>query len=516
MGQEIGENIQDPREFMNKLNNLQMEKKEKKENYELKYKGFDIAINIGQEYFAYKDIIELNKKSDNAKKASNELKVLKKWMKMVKIHDNKKKSFFKKKVVEPHNDDDINCDNFTNNMVILRLYEYFFKYTKKFKKKLFKGPTESFRWLSWSIINQMALVSSDKVYKHYLAKDLDKENEEQIKKDNERTITYQGKGKYYQDKLKDGVSNVIKAFWSLDRISGYCQGMNIVIGFMLILLDGNEVEAFYMLISLLSDTNIKRKEGEYSLRGLYCQEFPLLKLLVYIFDCKFKETYPQLKAKIDETGITYGSWILSWFQTLFTIILPINMCKRVWDCIFAEDIFFMVKFGLAFISFIKDDIMKINEEPKIVDYFNNLKKSSMNIFDEINGKKFKIEEIIAKASKMKKIDPQSYIQSYKNTVEEKKYNEFLKLLEKTKNIVYKYEVDDKKEDEKKLNERKTLWLQQAETVEENENDDDEKEEEEDIKEDDKDEPNEEKNEIIINENEINTSSNLNKINNNEG
>ena len=95
MGQEIGENIQDPRKFMNKLNNLQMEKKG---NYELKYKGFDIAINIGQEYFAYKDIIELNKKSDNAKKASNELKVLKKWMKMVKIHDNKKKSFFKKKL----------------------------------------------------------------------------------------------------------------------------------------------------------------------------------------------------------------------------------------------------------------------------------------------------------------------------------------------------------------------------------------------------------------------------------
>ena len=160
--------------------------------------------------------------------------------------------------------------------------------------------------------------------------------------------------------------------------------------------------------------------------------------------------------------------------------------------------------------------MKINDEPKIVDYFNNLKKSSMNIYDEINGKKFKIEEIIAKASKMKKIDPQSYIQSYKNTVEEEEYNEFLKLLEKTKNIVYKYEVNDKKEDEKKLNERKTLWLQQAENVEENENDDDEKEEEEDIKEDDKDEPNEEKNEIIINENEINTSSNLNKINNNEG
>jgi len=98
MGQEIGENIQDPRKFMNKLNNLQMEKKEKKGNYELKYKGFDIAINIGQEYFAYKDIIELNKKSDNAKKASNELKVLKKWMKMVKIHDNKRKSFFKKKL----------------------------------------------------------------------------------------------------------------------------------------------------------------------------------------------------------------------------------------------------------------------------------------------------------------------------------------------------------------------------------------------------------------------------------
>lgn len=68
------------------------------------------------------------------------------------------------------------------------------------------------------------------------------------------------------------------------------------------------------------------------------------------------------------------------------------MCKRVWDCIFAEDIFFMVKFGLAFISFIKDDIMKINDDQKVVDYFNNLKKSSMNIFDEINGKNLKLKK----------------------------------------------------------------------------------------------------------------------------
>ena len=125
----------------------------------------------------------------------------------------------------------------------------------------------------------------------------------------------------------------------MDSNIGYCQGMNLLVGFYLLVSDGNNVDCFYLLLSNFSETFKKREKYNYSFRGLFSKGFPLLFFLNFIFDIIFTKTMSEVKNHLDEMGIPYDLWINKWIQTLFIIVLPLNWCKRVWDCIFSENIY---------------------------------------------------------------------------------------------------------------------------------------------------------------------------------
>ena len=110
-------------------------------------------------------------------------------------------------------------------------------------------------------------------------------------------------------------------------------------------------------------------------------------------------------------GISIDLWMGKWFQTLFTIILPINWCKRLWDNIFAENIFFLVKFGIAFSMMIKDDILKMDEEVEIIKYFKDFEKYSLCYDNEFLNEKNDVYSIILKSKKIK-IDIDYYLKNY--------------------------------------------------------------------------------------------------------
>ena len=48
------------------------------------------------------------------------------------------------------------------------------------------------------------------------------------------------------------------------------------------------------------------------------------------------------------------------------------MCKRVWDCIFSDNIYFLVKFGIAFTKLIKTEILDKTEEIDVINFFKEL------------------------------------------------------------------------------------------------------------------------------------------------
>jgi len=349
-----------------------------------------------------------------------------------------------------------NFENYNDKNIEDKILSFYNHNKSKYKERLFKGPPECFRWLSWIIANQIPLERDINIYNNYLVKDLKEENKNSIIRDIQRTFSDVNMDEMALRKKETSLYNVLKAFWNLDEQIGYCQGMNLVVGFMLIISEGNELDTFYMLISNFSETFNKRKTYEYSFRGLFSEEFPLLSFLNFIFDILLEENIPEIKNHLEELGISYDLWIGQWFQTLFTIILPLNMCKRVWDCIFSDNIYFLVKFGIAFTKLIKTEILDKTEEIDVINFFKELQKFSMYPDNKFLESKCDIDTLITKASKIK-LDPEEYIKLYRRRNEN--YGEFKSMMDKNSKISYNLEIGNISWNDYNLNCRKTVLFE---------------------------------------------------------
>ena len=349
-----------------------------------------------------------------------------------------------------------NFENYNDKNIEDKILSFYNHNKSKYKERLFKGPPECFRWLSWIIANQIPLERDINIYNNYLVKDLEEENKNSIIRDIQRTFSDVNMDEMALRKKETSLYNVLKAFWNLDEQIGYCQGMNLVVGFMLIISEGNELDTFYMLISNFSETFNKRKTYEYSFRGLFSEEFPLLSFLNFIFDILLEENIPEIKNHLEELGISYDLWIGQWFQTLFTIILPLNMCKRVWDCIFSDNIYFLVKFGIAVTKLIKTELFDKTEEIDVINFFKELQKFSMYPDNKFLESKCDIDTLITKASKIK-LDPEEYIKLYRRRNEN--YGEFKSMMDKNSKISYNLEIGNISYINYKLNCRETVLFE---------------------------------------------------------
>ena len=335
-----------------------------------------------------------------------------------------------------------NIEIYTDKKIEENLSEYYSENKVKFNKRLNKGVPECFRWVSWCICNELPVNRNWDLYKTYLNKELEQENKERIIRDIQRTFSNNSNEINKKDLRKNETSlyNVLKSFNNLDKEIGYCQGMNMIVGFLLISNNFNERETFYLLVSTFSNSFIvTRKKYEFSFRGLFSDEFPLLYLFNYIFDQILEKQIPDLKKHLDQMGITYDLWAGQWFQTLFTIVLPINWCQRLWDCIFSDNIFYVVKFGVAFSNILKKDLLAMDEEIMIIDYFKNLQKLALCPTNEQLEKLGDINNLISKANKIK-LSPEEYIKSFEKKSE--MGQDFKEKIEKIENTCYNLQLNN--------------------------------------------------------------------------
>ena len=329
----------------------------------------------------------------------------------------------------------ITLSNYTDKKIENGITEFYVIQNSKFIERIRKGPPDCFRWSSWCIINNLPIDRNNSIYENYTNMSLEKENKDRIIRDIERTFSERQIDKKELRKMERSLYRVLKAFWNIDKVVGYCQGMNLLVGFLLILSDFNERDTFYILISNFSQTFKSRKKYEYNFRGLFSEEFPLLHFLNYIFDSLLNLYAHDLKNHLDKMEMPLDLWMGKWFQTVFTIILPINWCQRLWDNIFAENIFFMVKFGISFTLMIKDDLMKMGEEIEILNYFKEFEKSSLGEENELFNSKGDIYSVILKAKKIK-IDVESYLKNYEKNHELGK--DFYIKMEKIEDVIYHF------------------------------------------------------------------------------
>lgn len=148
---------------------------------------------------------------------------------------------------------------------------------------------------------------------------------------------------------------------------GYCQGMNFVVGFLLLISGGNEAESF----------NFFQKMGldwRFHILGLFEDNFPLVNLYVFIFWKLMKESQDDLKKHLEKLGVPDHAWISKWFMMLYLYSLPLDVVCRVWDFIISEEnLLSLLKVALALMKILKPDLMRFQEIFEIMEYFKILK-----------------------------------------------------------------------------------------------------------------------------------------------
>ena len=271
----------------------------------------------------------------------------------------------------------------------------------KFNEKLSKGPPQSLRWVCWMTAADLPIEKFETNYLSYLHKDVDNATNSQIKKDLNRTLTEEGTF-FNDDNNKNSLYKLLKAFAANDSEVNYCQGMNFIAGFLLVIADFNELESFYMMQALFSNSTFCNHLG---IRGFYIKGFPLLNFYLDLFDYYFNKYLPKLYHHFtNNLVLSHDSWASKWFLTLFTVCMPLKVSMRIWDCIFATGLNFIIQFSLSLLKSLEHRLLEFSDEFDVIDFFKLMTPFNNTSMIELN-----LDELLINAINKYKLDNETFL-----------------------------------------------------------------------------------------------------------
>lgn len=281
---------------------------------------------------------------------------------------------------------DVNNSYFHYNVTFLidNLYQ---KDKFKIKKNLIKGPPNNLRWSIWMgvalaeestrklnpKINTKYLI--EEFYANLLKEKLCEKLNEQINKDLHRTAPTIN---FFQSaQAMQSLFNVLKALTLSDKELGYCQGINILTAYLLLLSDGNESETFFFLKFLFTNQFC-------SIREFFTRGFPKLHMFLHICKKLIKLHLPNIFDKLEEFMIQDEVWIFKWLQSLFSLTLDFSIGVRLWDCILAEGIEFILIFTMSYLKFFESQILLAQDMVEFVEIFSKKSLSDKSLEEIVN------------------------------------------------------------------------------------------------------------------------------------
>lgn len=173
---------------------------------------------------------------------------------------------------------------------------------QKLSRAIQAGIPDALRGMMWQLMSSSKDEEMEIIYAYYLKQN--SPHEKMIRKDLSRTFPEQG---YFQDGKgigQENLFNVVKAYSLYDEECGYCQGMQFVVGPML--LNMPDEEAFSTLVRLMKS---------YDLRGHFVPNMPTLQLRLYQFDRLLEEFLPLLFRHLVRSGVKTSMYASGWFMT---------------------------------------------------------------------------------------------------------------------------------------------------------------------------------------------------------
>lgn len=282
-----------------------------------------------------------------------------------------------------YEEEPFNNDNPTSDFVEYNFRVFYKKEKDKFLEKTTKGAPSCFRWLCWMVITGIPTDRSLQLFDNCLFSNISSDIETQIKKDLTRTLPRNVMQCLSIKEISEkefSLYRVLRAFAANDTEVSYCQGMNYIVSFLLQISRYNELEAFYMTLSLFSNTFYDKL----GVRGFYTSGFSLLNFYIFLFHHTFRDKLPKLyKHLIKDLELTDDAWISKWFMTLYTMIFPLEVVSRIWDCLLVVGLEFLISFAVAYLSELESKLFKFDDPFDVVDFFKTLSPFECNYSEKL-------------------------------------------------------------------------------------------------------------------------------------
>jgi len=166
---------------------------------------------------------------------------------------------------------------------------------------------------------------------------------------------------------------ILKAYANLCPDVGYCQGMNFIVGLLLLVVQGGifgqelppeaEEETFWMFFSLMECSH---------LNGFYRRQFPLLKRYLWAFEEMISSTLPDLQQHFCKENLQHTVYLHQWFLTLFINSLPIPMVLVFWDAIICGGLQEILPISLSVLQLLQSTLLTMKFE-EIVGFFKTMR-----------------------------------------------------------------------------------------------------------------------------------------------
>ncbi|OJD15309.1 hypothetical protein AJ78_04426 [Emergomyces pasteurianus Ep9510] len=197
---------------------------------------------------------------------------------------------------------------------------------REFRSLVIGGIPVAYRAKIWSECSGASAMRVpgyyDDLVKGNMNPDADPSVVAQIEMDIHRTLTdnvFFRKGPGVQK-----LNEVLLAYSRRNPDVGYCQGMNLIAGSLLLIMPTAE-DAFWILASLIENI----LPAHYYDHGLLASRADQQVLRQYV-----SEILPRLSAHLDELGIELEALAFQWFLSAFTDCLSAEALYRVWDVVF--------------------------------------------------------------------------------------------------------------------------------------------------------------------------------------
>ncbi|BGP34274.1 GTPase-activating protein [Rhodotorula toruloides] len=228
---------------------------------------------------------------------------------------------------------------------------------RELSRAIQRGIPPALRGMVWQLMAAAKDENLEFVYSELLKQS--SPHEKSIARDLSRTFP---KHEYFSDAQglgQENLFNVVKAYSLYDDEVGYTQGLQFIVGPLL--LNMPDEEAFCVLVRLMK---------AYDLRSHYTPNMPGLQLRLFQFDRLVEELLPSVFLHLLRQGVKSSMYASQWFLTLFGYRFPLELVSSIFDLVFAEGVEAVFRFAIALLKRSEPYLLTLEFED-LIDFLKN-------------------------------------------------------------------------------------------------------------------------------------------------